>query len=451
MFSNFVSSIKNRLATKIGDESFKSRIHSTDIQESQNIFLKLLNAGYSIVNQNQDDSFCNENLFMLPRVCSKGSENITGLWSPISLRPPEKSLDELDNVVEKFIRCINMENHRDSPNRKNDREAIRRRLAMGEEDDYFTDLAASRPIRKPNLQSRLQNGRNLQICFMNEAASDSESSDSETCPKLSQGMNRKKNLQRPSSLMYHRNASLNNNPYNSRPLSVVRSVLDGNEKVERPSTLHLIQASDPSDNNFFTQQARLQIEARMALAQAKDMAHMQMEIEKQKQGMCPITDLVHRTLGKVGLKASPSKRRLSRQMLTTMNIAQLQIIINEFHTFIETLNEMLVKYLMDRDDLSMRQDSMLIDIEDITRYLAEKEEAKLNYGSSKTKPQPQKHYIEVKPIQAKRITSVTLPRQQTPSITSYNQNKKFLVVNGNGHTVKTSISREKIEQNGLHL
>lgn len=42
--------------------------------------------------------------------------------------------------------------------RKNDREAIRRRLAMGEEDDYFTDLAASRPIRKPNLQSRLQNG-----------------------------------------------------------------------------------------------------------------------------------------------------------------------------------------------------------------------------------------------------------------------------------------------------
>lgn len=43
--------------------------------------------------------------------------------------------------------------------RKNDREAIRRRLAMGEEDDYFSDLAASRPIRKPNLQSRLQNGK----------------------------------------------------------------------------------------------------------------------------------------------------------------------------------------------------------------------------------------------------------------------------------------------------
>lgn len=32
------------------------------------------------------------------------------------------------------------------------------------------------------------------------------------------------------------------------------------------------------DQDFFTKQARLQIEARMALAQAKDMAHMQMEV-----------------------------------------------------------------------------------------------------------------------------------------------------------------------------
>lgn len=42
--------------------------------------------------------------------------------------------------------------------RRNDREAIRRRLAMGEEDDYLTS-AHQRPIRKPNLQSRLQSGK----------------------------------------------------------------------------------------------------------------------------------------------------------------------------------------------------------------------------------------------------------------------------------------------------
>lgn len=35
---------------------------------------------------------------------------------------------------------------------------------------------------------------------------------------------------------------------------------------------------DPKEIDFFTKQAHLQIEARMALAQAKDIAHMQMEV-----------------------------------------------------------------------------------------------------------------------------------------------------------------------------
>lgn len=56
-------------------------------------------------------------------------------------------------------------------------------------------------------------------------------------------------------------------------------------------------------------------------------------------------------------------------MLTDMNIAQLQVIVNDFHTQIERLNENLVQFLMDRDDLHMSQDSMLVDIEDLTRYL----------------------------------------------------------------------------------
>lgn len=85
--------------------------------------------------------------------------------------------------------------------------------------------------------------------------------------------------------------------------------------------------------------------------------------------MCPITDLVNQTVEKIGVDIPTSKRRLSRQMLTNMNIAQLQIIINDFHSFIEKLNELLVKYLIDRDELSMRKDLMLIDVEDVTRYL----------------------------------------------------------------------------------
>lgn len=52
-----------------------------------------------------------------------------------------------------------------------------------------------------------------------------------------------------------------------------------------------------------------------------------------------------------------------------MNVAQLQIIINDLHSQIEVLNENLVEYLMSRDDLHMEQDSMLVDIEDLTRYM----------------------------------------------------------------------------------
>lgn len=92
-------------------------------------------------------------------------------------------------------------------------------------------------------------------------------------------------------------------------------------------------------------------------------------MERQKQMQSPITNMIRRTIEKVGYNFPPEKRRVSRQMLTDMNVAQLQIIVNEFHTQIESLNEQLVKYLMDRDDLHMGQDSMLVDIEDLTRYL----------------------------------------------------------------------------------
>lgn len=111
MLGSFVNTIKNRLTSRVSDESFESHVYSPDASRSQNIFLKLMNASYALVSQNQDDACCSENLFMLPRVYSQTSENFSGLWSPVSFKPSEKSLDELDNVVEKFIRCINMENY----------------------------------------------------------------------------------------------------------------------------------------------------------------------------------------------------------------------------------------------------------------------------------------------------------------------------------------------------
>ena len=64
-----------------------------------------------------------------------------------------------------------------------------------------------------------------------------------------------------------------------------------------------------------------------------------------------------------------STRKLNRHILTPMNVSQLQVILNYLLTQIETLNENLVQYLITRDELAIEQDSLLTDIEDITKCI----------------------------------------------------------------------------------
>ena len=55
---------------------------------------------------------------------------------------------------------------------KNDREEIRKKLAMGPPDDDF--MNDSEMFKKPGFSSKLQTGMNLQICFMNETQGDGD-------------------------------------------------------------------------------------------------------------------------------------------------------------------------------------------------------------------------------------------------------------------------------------
>ena len=50
-------------------------------------------------------------------------------------------------------------------------------------------------------------------------------------------------------------------------------------------------------------------------------------------------------------------------------LIQLQVILNYLLTQIETLNENLVEYLITRDELAIEQDSLLTDIDDITKCI----------------------------------------------------------------------------------
>lgn len=100
---------------------------------------------------------------------------------------------------------------------------------------------------------------------MNESLSDTDSpsSDSE-CPMT--------NPKQPKTASPKNNTIIN--PYLDKPST----------PAARPATLSLGQAflqppkEQTTETDFFTKQARLQTEARMALAQAKEMARMQMEV-----------------------------------------------------------------------------------------------------------------------------------------------------------------------------
>lgn len=224
---------------------------------------------------------------------------------------------------------------------RNNREEIRRKLAMGSDADDYYD--GERTGRKPSLQSRLQSGMNLQICFMNETVNDHETvyndPDTQTTVNAIESLTTTTTIER-----------------NVESVSVSDPVLPL-ATLETVSKVPVDEATD-----IISKQAKLQAEARLALAQAKQMAHMQMEVEKQRKKKSPIAEMV-------GIQFPDGRHKVSRHALSEMNVAQLQVIVNDLHTQIENLNEELVRLLLERDDLHMEQDSMLVDIEDLTRYL----------------------------------------------------------------------------------
>lgn len=79
--------------------------------------------------------------------------------------------------------------------------------------------------------------------------------------------------------------------------------------------------------------------------------------------------MVRTSLENIGVNLSDDTRRISRQMLTNFNVSQLQVLVKQFHKHIKDFNEVLVKSLMERDELHLSQDLMLTDIENITCYM----------------------------------------------------------------------------------
>ncbi|XP_060053552.1 schwannomin-interacting protein 1 isoform X2 [Erinaceus europaeus] len=216
---------------------------------------------------------------------------------------------------------------------KNERESIRQKLALG---SFFDDgpgiYTSCSKSGKPSLSSRLQSGMNLQICFVNDSGSDKDSDADDSKTETS--------LDTPLSPMSKQSSSYS----------------------DRDTTEEESESLD--DMDFLTRQKKLQAEAKMALAMAKPMAKMQVEVEKQNRKKSPVADLLPHM---PHISECLMKRSLKPADLRDMTVGQLQVIVNDLHSQIESLNEELVQLLLVRDELHTEQDAMLVDIEDLTR------------------------------------------------------------------------------------
>ncbi|ESO96143.1 hypothetical protein LOTGIDRAFT_231847 [Lottia gigantea] len=197
----------------------------------------------------------------------------------------------------------------------NDRETIRQKLAMGsgEEEYYYNERA----FKKPSFQTRLQSGMNLQICFMNEAMNEANNTLPDSLQVTSSSQPPEQQHQKPESTERHsppvKHTDVKNGHRSKRTGDRNKSK-DDNKKTSHPS--------------------RLKEEAKIALAQASTMAHMQLEVEKQLKKKSPIADMVG-----IPSLGDGRRKKFNRKLLQEMNLAQLQILVNDVHTQIENIGK----------------------------------------------------------------------------------------------------------------
>ncbi|XP_022643359.1 uncharacterized protein LOC111242798 isoform X3 [Varroa destructor] len=114
------------------------------------------------------------------------------------------------------------------------------------------------------------------------------------------------------------------------------------------------------DQSFSARKTRLMAEARLALAQAPEVARRELSRQRELRAL-------QRRSAVASLLLPPGARRFTRPVLSKMSVAKLQLILSDLQSQVERLNEELVKSLLQRDELNMERDGKLVDIEDLDR------------------------------------------------------------------------------------
>ncbi|CAF0890043.1 unnamed protein product [Adineta ricciae] len=311
-------------STTIGDDDYTKPL-PTSTSFSSRLFP---NRNKDLTNQNcspnNDNAVIQEEELVSSKHTDYHEDNDTDL-----LYTNESLLPQVDwDNLEKQLKQAQVERERYDKARLNDRDEIRRKLAAGNEsegesEDYYT----SDYIKKTMITTshRRRQDSNLQICFVNENHQTSDSSDTDMTS------------------------------------AVMKSRLKPTKSDESNSL-----STTTNNEDILAKQQRLKEEAKVALVLGAKMARMQVQIERRalKKKKSPLYDII-------GINTNGDKP-LTVRMLEDMNIGQLQVIVNDLHCQIETYNEELVNLLMERDSLTMEQDSILVDIEDLTKRLQER-------------------------------------------------------------------------------
>lgn len=237
--------------------------------------------------------------------------------------------EDVSDVVEKFIKVAHgpeaLENNRA---RENARENIRKKLAM-EAGREKTDRC------------------DLQICFVNEFASDDEASEGDGEAPGDRGALAREDIVKSNI---------------SKRVSQIIVPLGGVSEQARGTEDSLETRTSEPVSEFKTQVGDLQARAREDLVSARENAKIKLQdiINTRKK-------LRNRNL--FNLLGLPPDTKLNRRTVSKLNVAQLQLIQNDYLSQIQGLNEELVSLLVRKDDLSMEQDALMTDIEDMSEFV----------------------------------------------------------------------------------
>jgi len=261
---------------------------------------------------------------------------------------PTDLIDQ-DSVVSRFIKVVGSQ---DTTAKTTAAEKKERKTSTRE--DIRKKLAS---FHDPEVDNKEVGNNNLEICFINETAIEDERTlveeDEETAqinPLAEESESEEDDPEdtEESSAIFPRSKS------DWEAFRNPEVCLGGLEEQRAEVQQERLQRIKDKEEK---KRRKYQRAARIALAQCGQIARRQILVEIERRAESSTISKI------IGLQHS----ELNEENIQLFNVAKLQVILNDLQGSIESFNTELVNHLISKDELQSEQESMLIDIEDISQ------------------------------------------------------------------------------------